>query len=268
MTPSFIRPLITSAAVRFMREASSPTEISSGIDDLDRDLLERRHLLLTLQAASSSPAPPDGACCRTAWSADRTSWSASASSGPWTPCAPPLRRPAYRHGRRTCARLTSPVPRVSMRCTCLTLRGSRSPAPALFLRPASSSCLRGRAVALRCGLLWLAEQRFPCSSDLMMLGHIFENNRQIGDRRAPAYGSSASVRYLVRISVISLVDTPKSFATSCTRYLLSNAMGNTSNLFRSKPRFRASIGCAAQSADKALAQFCASLRGTQNRFPV
>ena len=36
------------------------------------------------------------------------------------------------------------------------------------------------------------------------------------------------VQYSVRISVISLVDAPKSFATSCTRYLFSIAMGNSS----------------------------------------
>ena len=120
MTPSLIRPLMTSAAVRFMRLASSPTEISSGI--------------MTLTGIFLSAA----ICC---WRCRRFIFSCSSWRrllpkglercsdflvsfcflGPRDSMRSALASTSLSTWSSYLARLTSPVPRVSMRCTCLTL---------------------------------------------------------------------------------------------------------------------------------------------------
>ncbi len=89
--------MITSAAVRFIREASSPTEISSGIITFTGIFLSRCHLLLTLQAAHLL------LLLLTALVAERLGALVGLLgqllllAALWTPFARPLRQPAYLH---------------------------------------------------------------------------------------------------------------------------------------------------------------------------
>ncbi|CAK7064705.1 MAG: hypothetical protein MEEGG_02921 [Eggerthella lenta] len=109
---------MTSAAVRFMRLASSPTEISSGMDTLTGIFLSAAICCWRCRRRIFSCSS-----CRRLLPKGRLRWSAFLVSFCLVevPILFAFSGTSLSMRSSYLARLTSPPPRVSMRCTCLTL---------------------------------------------------------------------------------------------------------------------------------------------------
>ena len=231
MTPFFIRVLTTSAPVFFMREASSPTPMASGLRQSAESFWRS-----PVGAGASSPAPPGGGLL------------------PWKP---PLRwlRP-WNFCLPACICLVLPAARFSSRSSYFSrftwppLRASTTFFSGTRVAGRFAGCWAGCALALgllgrgparrRGGLLRLGRGLgglplggrgslglpVDLSVDaldvvhLVVLGQVLEDQGELPAPPAPAYGSWEPSHILSECRRSPWSSLLKSLATSCTRYLL------------------------------------------------